>query len=74
MTKDELNAYYRYLDNIVILRNNIFTAREEGRMEGRVEAERLKQLEIARNMKKAGTNDTVIAQVTEMTEEEMKNL
>lgn len=74
MTKDELNAYYRYLDNIVILRNNIFTAREEGRMEGRVEAERLKQLEIARNMKKAGINDTVIAQVTEMTEEEMKNL
>ena len=25
MTKDELNAYYRHLDNIVILRDNIFT-------------------------------------------------
>ena len=25
MTKEELNAYYRHLDNIVILRDNIFT-------------------------------------------------
>ena len=34
MTKDELNAYYRHLDNIVILRDNIFTERAEGRAEG----------------------------------------
>ena len=33
MTKDELNAYYRHLDNIVILRDNIFTERAEGRAE-----------------------------------------
>ena len=31
MTKDELKAYYRHLDNIVILRDNIFTERAEGR-------------------------------------------
>lgn len=31
MTKDELNAYYRHLVNIVILRDNIYTEREEGR-------------------------------------------
>ncbi|MDL2305969.1 Rpn family recombination-promoting nuclease/putative transposase, partial [Bacteroides sp. OttesenSCG-928-D19] len=37
MTKDELNAYYRHLDNIVILRDNIYTERAEGRMEGRAE-------------------------------------
>ena len=37
MTKDELRAYYRHLDNIVILRDNIFTEREEGRAEGRAE-------------------------------------
>lgn len=37
MTKDELSAYYRHLDNIVILRDNIYTERAEGRMEGRVE-------------------------------------
>ena len=35
MTKDELSAYYRHLDNVVILRSNIQTERMEGRMEGR---------------------------------------
>jgi len=34
MTRDELSAYYRHLDNIVILRDNIVTEREEGRAEG----------------------------------------
>ena len=37
MGKAELNAYYRHLDNVVILRDNIYTAREEGMMEGRAE-------------------------------------
>ena len=37
LSKDELNAYYRHLDNVVILRDNIFTEREEGRAEGRAE-------------------------------------
>ena len=37
MTKEELAAYYRHLDNIVILRTNIYTEREEGRFEGRLE-------------------------------------
>ncbi len=30
MNKIELDAYYRHLDNIVILRDNIFMARVEG--------------------------------------------
>ena len=30
MTKDEQEAYYRYLDSIVILRDNIYTERAEG--------------------------------------------
>jgi len=34
MSKAELNAYYRHLDNVVVLRDNIVTARGEGRMEG----------------------------------------
>ena len=34
LSKDELKAYYRHLDNIVILRDNIYTGREEGRLEG----------------------------------------
>ena len=37
MTKDELSAYYRHLDNIVILKDNIFTERAEGRAEGLAE-------------------------------------
>ena len=34
MSKGEQDAYYRHLDNIVILRDNILTARAEGRAEG----------------------------------------
>jgi len=37
MSKEELRAYYRHLDNAVILRDNITTAREEGLLEGRLE-------------------------------------
>lgn len=35
MSREELNAYYKHLDNIVILRDNIETERAEGRAEGR---------------------------------------
>ena len=44
MSKAERNAYYKHLDNIVILRNNIDTEREEGRAEGLIEG-RAKGLE-----------------------------
>lgn len=37
MSKAELAAYYKHLDNVVILRDNIVTARGEGRLEGIVE-------------------------------------
>ena len=37
MNKTERSAYYKHLDNIVILRDNIYTEREEGRAEGREE-------------------------------------
>lgn len=37
MTKAELAAYYHHLDNVVILRDNIYTARNEGRIEGLAE-------------------------------------
>ncbi len=35
LSPDELKAYYRHLDNVVILRDNIHTERAEGRAEGR---------------------------------------
>ena len=37
LSKAELEAYYRHLDNVVILRDNINTERMEGRAEGRAE-------------------------------------
>ena len=37
MSKSELAAYYKHLDNVVILRDNIITARGEGRLEGMAE-------------------------------------
>ncbi len=35
MSKEELSAYYRHLDNTVILKDNIYTSRGEGMLEGR---------------------------------------
>ena len=37
MSKAELEAYYKHLDNVVILRDNIITARGEGHLEGLAE-------------------------------------
>lgn len=73
MTKDELAAYYRHLDNIVILRDNIYTAREEGRMEGRVKG-REANLNNDRNLKKLGVAIDVISQATGLSKEEIEAL
>lgn len=70
MTKDELAAYYRHLDNIVILRDNVKTEREEGREEGRAEGVR----ESARNLKKLGIAIDVISQATGLSPEEIECL
>lgn len=90
MTKDELGAYYRHLDNIVILRDNIYTEREEGRAEGRAEgreegraegrAEGREEgraegvLEIARNMKSLNIPSEVISQATGISVDEIESL
>lgn len=70
MTKDELVAYYRHLDNIVILRDNIYTEREEGRAEGREEA----NWDNARNLKKLGVAIDIISQATGLSKEEIEKL
>ena len=82
MTPAELNAYYRHLDNIVILRDNISTARGEGRLEGLAEgraevraegrAEALK--ETARKMKQSGMDVKLIMQFTGLKAEEITSL
>lgn len=70
LDKDELKAYYRHLDNVVILRDNIFTEREEGRMEG----EKEKSVSIARQMKEDGLSAVTIAKYTGLSAEEIAKL
>lgn len=82
MTKEELNAYYRHLDNIVILRDNIYTERAEGRMEGRMEGHaegfmegRMEEKrEMAHNMKSLNIPLDTISQITGLSIEEIKSL
>ena len=70
MTKDELSAYYRHLDNIVILRDNIYTERAEGRAEG----EKIKAEQVAQYLKAAGSSVELIIGATGLTQEEIENL
>ena len=80
MTKDELAAYYRHLDNIVILRDNIYTEREEGRAEGieeglnkgLIKGREEEKRENARNLKKLGIAIDVISQATGLSKEEIE--
>ena len=64
MTQGERDAYYRHLDNIVILRDNIYTERAEGRAEGINIGEQNKAFEIARKLKQKGYT---IVEITELT-------
>lgn len=78
LNKDELKAYYRHLDNVVILRDNIFTERAEGRAEGRVEGRAEGRAEeraaTARKMLADGLPIDIIRKYTELSEEEIKKL
>lgn len=78
MTKAELDAYYRHLDNIVVLHDNITTARGEGRAEGRaegiVEGERLGRLNSARQMLAAKMSVSDVARILQLSENEIKEL
>lgn len=70
MSREELRAYYKHLDNIVILRDNIMTERAEGRAEGRAE----EKAAIARNLKALGMTAEQIAQATGLTKEEVEKI
>ncbi len=76
MNKSERSAYYKHLDNIVILRSNIYTEREEGRAEGRAEGEAIGRkknaLETARKMKSLGLPVDTIVEITGLTEQEVE--
>ncbi|MFW5512288.1 MAG: Rpn family recombination-promoting nuclease/putative transposase [Prevotella sp.] len=74
MTPAERNAYYRHLDNVVILKDNISTARGEGRMEGRAEGRAEAMKETARKMKQGGMDEKLIMQFTGLKAEEITSL
>ena len=82
MSKAELNAYYHHLDNVVILRDNIVTARGEGRLEGhaegleegRAEGRAESKLEDAKNLKCLGVSMDIIAKATGLSVEEIAKL
>ena len=66
MSREELKAYYKHLDNIVILRDNIMTERAEGRAE--------EKKDIARNLKSLGLATEQIQAATGLTAEEIEGL
>ena len=82
MDKAEREAYYKHLDNRVILKDNIITARGEGRLEGIAEgikegiekgrAEEKK--DTAAKLKSMGLTLEQIAEATGLSAEEIKNL
>ena len=82
MSKKKKNAYYRHMDNLNLLKSNIKTEREEGKLEGlqeglqkgRAEGGREKALSIARKLKTAGMDETQIAEITGLKEEEIREL
>lgn len=90
MSKEELDAYYRHLDNIVILRDNIRTERAEGlaeglakgreeglaegREEGLVKGRTEERIENARKMKMRGLDDSMISDITGLTIEEISKI
>ena len=78
MSKAELEAYYKHLDNVVILRDNIITARGEGHLEGLAEGlakgEATERLRNAQKMKEKGFPITDIAEITGLSTEEIERL
>jgi len=74
MSKADREAYYRHLDNVVILKDNITTEREEGLAEGIAIGERNKAVEIARNFKQVGVDINIIAANTGLSVEEIETL
>jgi len=78
LTKDELKAYYRHLDNVVILRDNIFTEREEGRAEGReegiAEGELNAKRTMALSMKRDGVDIDTIAKYSGLDKDDIAEM
>jgi len=82
MSREEQAAYHRYLDDRVILADQIYTARGEGKLEGRAEGREEGRAEgkneamrtIAAAMKQAGETMEKIAAYTHLSPDEIAEL
>lgn len=78
MSREEQAAYRRYIDNRVILADQIVTARGEGKLEGHAEGylqgREEERIAVARKLKSMGLPDMDIAKATSLTLEELKQL
>ena len=74
----QLEGYDKFWDGVRVEKTLISDALKkghaEGRAEGRIEGERIKQLEIARNLKKLGLNTEAICQATGLSLQEVEGL
>lgn len=82
MNQTERKAYERHLDAIMVQDDVLNTAkiegraegREEGLAEGRAEGEKTKAMEVAKKLKAIGLDDTIIAESTGLTAEQISKL
>lgn len=74
MSEEEKRAYNRHLDNIAVLRDNIETARGEGRAEGLAEGRKEEKTDIVRKLLDMGYDDETIKAITGVTDADLMAL
>lgn len=74
LNKADLNAYYRHLDNVVILRDNIYTERAEGMAIGKLEGRAEEKRDTVKKLREKGMPSSFIADVTGLSEEEIRSI
>ena len=74
MTHDERVAYDQHIDAVRTQHSVFAAARLEGRAEGRAEGREVEKLDNARKMKALGIAADIIAQVTDLSVEEIDRL
>jgi hypothetical protein len=78
MSPAERRAYNRHIENVMIEKDIMRAAKEEGREEGRIEGREEgkdeERLRIARNLRSFGLDDAAIAATTGLTLEELKDI
>ncbi|MDR0896033.1 MAG: Rpn family recombination-promoting nuclease/putative transposase [Prevotellaceae bacterium] len=78
MSQTEQRAYWRHVDNVILLKSNVYTEREEGREEGRIEGREegieIGREETAQSLKRLGVSIDTIIQATGLSKERIEKL